>query len=252
MRHLSISLALALAAAPACAQAPARPAEPTHGHAGHAGHAPPAGQSLEAGASTAMHDHAAASAHLRLSPARAPTRADTVRARALLDTLRRALAPYADTAGAVADGYRMFAPELKRQRVYHFTKRRHALRNEFGFDPARPTSLLYQARPDGRLGLVGAMYTAPRRSDAADLDARVPLGMARWHLHTNVCVPPRGARERWRETRNGRMLFGPAGDVATEPDCERVGGRFHAEILNWMVHVNPFAATLSEAFGEHH
>ena len=134
----------------------------------------------------------------------------------------------------------------------HFTKGGHALRNTFGFDAARPTSLLYAPGPDGRLRLVGAMYTASRRADPADLDARVPLGLARWHLHTNVCVPGRRARERWAETRNGRMVFGPAGDVATERDCDAVGGRFHEEVLSWMVHVNPFAESLAEAFGEHH
>jgi hypothetical protein len=203
-------------------------------------------------ADAAMQTHAAASPHLRLSPARPATAADSARARAIVAELRGALAPYADTAAAVADGYRMFAPGVKQQRVYHFTKRRHALRNELGFDAARPTSLLYARGADGRLRLTGAMYTAPRRASPDDLDARVPLSLARWHLHTNVCVPPRGARERWRETRNGRMLFGPAGDVATRADCDAAGGRFHAEVLNWMVHVDPFAADIGSAFGDHH
>jgi hypothetical protein len=34
-----------------------------------------------------------------------------------------------------------------------------------GFDPARPTSLLYHREPDGKLRLIGAMYTAPQRAD---------------------------------------------------------------------------------------
>ena len=202
---------------------------------------------------TGTRAHGPHAAHLRLSPSRPATRTDSTRARAILDNLRRAVVPYGDTAAAVRAGYRMFAPRVRHQRLYHFTNARNARRNERRFDPSRPTSLLYERGRGGRLQLVGAMYTAPRRSTPADLDARVPLGIAQWHLHTNVCVPKPGQRKRWRETRGQRMVFGPAGVVATRKECNAVGGRFHEEILNWMVHVNTTQGRdLGAAFGERH
>ncbi|MGH9701106.1 MAG: hypothetical protein ACRD52_16830, partial [Candidatus Acidiferrales bacterium] len=60
--------------------------------------------------------------------------------------------------------------------------------------------------------------------------------VARWHQHTNLCLPPRGARFQdvdWKE-------FGLRGSIATEDACEQAGGRWHAVIFNWMVHVYPF------------
>lgn len=242
-------LLLLAAAAPACAQPPATP------HAGMPGMAMPAdtmpeAAALEAGIQQTMHGHMAGSPHMRMSPTRTATAADSARARAIVDTLRRAIARYADTATAVAEGYRMFAPQLKQQPIYHFTLLRSAWQNELGFDPARPTSLLYERAPDGRLVLAGAMYTAPRRATDDELDARVPLGIARWHLHSNICVPRAGERARWRETRDGRMLFGPAGAVATRADCDAVGGRFLPEVFNWMVHVDVrHGDDLAAAFG---
>ncbi|MFL5578759.1 MAG: hypothetical protein ACJ8AO_00155 [Gemmatimonadaceae bacterium] len=248
MRHLILSpVAGLLAASTALAQAS------KHEHAQHDAPDPVEGQahgvmSSRAGAPA----HGRSSAHLRLSPARRATSADSARARAIYDTLRRAIAQYADTTAAVKDGFRMFAPGVKNQPVYHFTKGGNARRNERGFDAARPTSLLYERR-DGRLRLVGAMYTAPRGSTPAELDARVPLGIAQWHLHTNVCVPKRRQRERWRETRGKQMKFGPAGAIATRADCDVADGRFHEEVLNWMVHVNTAQGRdLKVAFGERH
>jgi hypothetical protein len=82
---------------------------------------------------------------------------------------------------AVADGFRMFAPGMKQQHVYHFTNYLNALEEAFRFDATRPTSLLYERQPDGRLKLIGAMYTMPRRSSLDQLDARVTLSVATRH-----------------------------------------------------------------------
>src|SRR5262245_28112938 len=62
----------------------------------------------------------AAMKHLEMSPVRNGSARDSARAMAVAQQLRTALAKYADTAAAVADGYRMFAPQVKQQRVYHF------------------------------------------------------------------------------------------------------------------------------------
>src|SRR5438105_8787188 len=76
----------------------------------------------------------AARKHLELSPTRAATHEDTVRAMDVVKQLRAALAKYADTSAAVADGYRMFMPNVKQQRVYHFTNYKNAFLEAFRFD----------------------------------------------------------------------------------------------------------------------
>jgi hypothetical protein len=132
----------------------------------------------------------------------------------------------------------MFAPQIKNQRVYHFTRGWNAVQEAFRFDPAKPTSLLYAKGADGALHLVGGMYTAPKRWGADKLDERIPLSVAHWHKHVNWCVPPRGQRARWLERANGAPVFGPASPIATKAACDAVGGTFYADPLGWMVHAN--------------
>lgn len=179
--------------------------------------------------------------HMRMTRQRAGTAADSARAGALVTTMRGALERYRDVRVAQADGFRQFLPGVP-QAVYHFTNWRWGLDAMFDFDPARPTSLLYRAEPTGGFVLVGAMYTAPARASEADLDRRVPLAVARWHQHVNWCVPPRGARDRWHERRDGHPVFGPRSPIATRTPCDAVGGRFLPRIFGWMVHVNAFAS----------
>lgn len=176
--------------------------------------------------------------HMLMTPKRSVAAGDSARAAAIATTLRASIAKYADTATAVADGYRMFAPQIKNQRVYHFTRGWNAVQAAFHFDPAKPTSLLYAKGADGSLHLVGAMYTAPKRFDAAKLDERVPLSIAQWHKHVNWCVPPRGQGARWLERANGAPVFGPESPIATKAECDAVGGTFYADPLGWMVHAN--------------
>jgi len=195
----------------------------------------------------AMQAHAAMSGpvvadlHMRLTERRPGTAADSARAWALVASMRRELERYRDVRVAEAGGFRQFLPGVP-QAVYHFTNWRWGVEAVFRFDPARPTSLLYRADPDGHLTLVGAMYTAPAAASEAELDSRVPLAVARWHQHVNWCVPPRGARDRWRERRDGRPVFGPASPIATHAACDSVGGRFLPHIFGWMVHVNAFGS----------
>ena len=211
-------------------------------------------QHAEAQAEAAMSaPDANAMKHLKLTPLRAGTPADSARARALVDTLRRVLAPYKDVKRAERDGYEMFAPQLRTQRVYHFTRRGSAIKAVFTFDPANPTSLLYTKDAAGNFNLVGAMYTANRRVDDDELDLRVPLSIARWHRHVNICVPRLRQRERWLETVNGTPKFGPAGVIATEKDCKAADGRWLDHIFGWMVHANVFASDdPAVIWGDHH
>jgi len=102
-----------------------------------------------------------------------------LRLRALASTVRRAIAKYADTSAATADGYRLFLPGVKTQKSFHFTNYAHAAMEAFRFDPAKPTSLLYQRDTNGTLQLIGAMFTAAKRARISRLDDRVPLSIAR-------------------------------------------------------------------------
>jgi hypothetical protein len=178
--------------------------------------------------------------HMAYSAARPLTPADSVRASHVINELRQAVAKYQDVKLAEADGYKMFAPHIKNQPQYHFTKNWHAIRNSFGFDPARPTSLLYKRNTRGELVLTGAMYTASKRTSEEELDKRVPLSVARWHRHVNWCIPKRSQKDRWLETKDSRPIFGPLG-VSTEEECKAADGRFIPQAFGWMVHANLFA-----------
>ena len=182
-----------------------------------------------------------AASHMRMTPARPASVADSARAAARVGELRAALQKYRDVHAAEADGYRIFLPGVP-QRVYHFTNTRYGIAAAFGFDPARPTSLLYQKNADGSFELVGAMYTASARATMDELDRRVPLSIAHWHEHVNWCVPPRGQAARWAEQEGDQPRFGPKSPIVTREACEAVGGVFLPRIFGWMVHANVFAS----------
>ncbi len=188
--------------------------------------------------------------HMRLTPLRPVAPGDSARAAEVLAVMRRELARYRDVRVAQGDGFRQFIPAGDAP-VQHFTKLRWALQARNGLDPARPTSLLYERAPDGTLALVGAMFTAPPQTTDAELNARLPLSVARWHQHVNWCLPPLAdARRRWRETRDGQPVFGPKSPIATAEACEAVGGRFRPRLFGWMVHVMAFAA--DDPWNAHH
>ena len=237
-----LALLAAAAVAPVSAQDHANmPGMPSGSHEGH-------------GDANASPDWAmeAMARHMAYTTSRPLTPADSVRAAQVVNELRQAIAKYADVKVAEADGYKMFAPQIKNQPQYHFTKGLNALRNQFGFDPARPTSLLYKKNSRGELQLVGAMYTASKGTSEDELNARVPLSVARWHRHVNWCVPPRLEKERWSETKNGRPVFGPLG-VATRDECDIAGGRFIPQAFGWMVHASTFSGNdLSSIWHDDH
>jgi len=186
-------------------------------------------------------DMSAMAAHMETTPTRKVTTADSLRANEIVNYLRLAIARYRDVKVAEADGFKMFAPQIRNQLVYHFTKNFWALENQFTFDPGRPTSLLYRRDAQENFVLVGAMFTAPKRYTVSDLDKRIPTSVAQWHKHVNWCLPPRRGDDRWTEVKNGRPVFGPLG-VATRDECAAAGGRFVKEVFGWMVHANVFAS----------
>ena len=187
--------------------------------------------------------------HMRMTVLTRPAPGDSARAATILAALRTGIAPYADFHRALADGFHIFAPKVP-QRVYHFTSTRNALGAMIRFDPASPTSLLYERTGDSAYRLVGAMYTAPRWESLSDLNARVPLSVAEWHVHTNWCLPKRADAGRLGEKGpDGRPLFGGRGSITTKEACDAANGRFVKQAFGWMVHVYPSATDPATIWG---
>lgn len=184
-------------------------------------------------------------AHMHMTAPRPETPADALRAKEIVDQLRAGIAKYQDYHVALADGYKIFLPHL-RQPEYHFTNYRNGFLEAFEFDPARPTSLLYKKTATG-YELVGAMYTMPKRATEDQLNERVPLSVASWHLHTNLCMPPanHGHNADWTK-------FGLRGSISTQEACDAAGGRFRPVIFGWMVHVYPYEDSTEKIFAMHH
>ncbi len=174
-------------------------------------------------------------AHMGYTELRPKRDGDQQRADAMVETLRKALEKYRDYHVAEADGYKPWHPEIKKQPVVHFTKMWYGFKAAFTFNPSEPTSLLYKRTPDGGYELVGAMYTAPKRATEAQLDQRVPLSIARWHKHTNLCLPKKGTDPSTVDWKKFGM-----GSIATKAACDVAGGVFYPQIFGWMVHVYPW------------
>jgi hypothetical protein len=159
---------------------------------------------------------------------------DDRRAAVILDILRKALDKYKDYRVAEANGYHVFMPKVP-QPQYHFTNQRYAFAAAFLFNPAHPTSLLYK-KTRGGYELQGALFTAPKNATKQQLNDRIPLSVARWHEHVNMCVPAKstpGQKVDWKE-------FGLSGSIATQDACVQVGGRWIPQVFGWMVHIYPF------------
>jgi hypothetical protein len=174
--------------------------------------------------------------HMYMTKLRTPASPeDWAKADEIVKELREAIEhnEYKDYHVALQDGFRIFAPNLP-QPEYHFTNYYNGFLESFSFDPTRPTSLLYK-KNNGGYDLIGAMYTMPKRVTEEQLNQRVPLSIAQWHLHTKLCVPP-------KEQRSGAdwTKFGLTGSIITKEACTEAGGTYYPVIFGWMVHVYPF------------
>jgi hypothetical protein len=86
------------------------------------------------------------------------------------------------------------------------------------------------------------MYTAPVSFTEDQLDQRIPLSVAQWHQHVNMCRPPVG---REREMFGVHPRFGLNGSIATQADCDAAGGTFRPHVFGWMVHLYPWETSPS-------
>jgi hypothetical protein len=174
---------------------------------------------------------------MRLTPQWPGSAADSARARRFIEQMRQVLAKYQDVRVAEHDGFKQWLQGTDLP-YFHFTSWHRALEAMVSFDPARPTSLLYAREADGTFRLLGAMYTAPATKTDEELNALIPLSLARWHQHVNWCVPRPEDRNRWPETRYGEPIHG----ITTLAACDSVGGIFRQRISDWMIHVYAFAS----------
>jgi hypothetical protein len=160
---------------------------------------------------------------------------DKAKATEVEQAARQVAEKFLDYKLALADGYQIFLPNVP-QRQYHFTNYYNAYLARDHFDASLPTSLLYEKNGDG-YKLVGVMYTARKDATPEELDARIPLSIAQWHAHVNLCVPALMRRE---DVIQPGHKFGLNGSIATKEECEAAGGKFFPQVFGWMVHVYPF------------
>jgi hypothetical protein len=173
--------------------------------------------------------------HMKMTTLRDLKPGDQEKADAVVAAARTAAEKYTDYKVALADGFKIFLPNLP-QKQYHFTNYRYAFEAAINFNPEHPTSLLYEKHGDD-YKLIGVMYTAPKNANWNDLDQRIPLSIAQWHAHINMCIPP---EDRKNEAWGPSAKFGLAGSITTRADCDAAGGKFMPQIFGWMVHVYPF------------
>ncbi len=174
--------------------------------------------------------------HMHLTMLRPRQPGDKAKADAIVATAKEAMAPYQDYRKALADGYRIFLPNIP-QPQYHFTNYENGREAATQFDPLKPTSLLYKKTADGGYKLVGAMYTDRVDADEDELNERIPLSVARWHQHVNFCKAPAGE---WAAYFGPDAKFGLMGSIHTRKACDAAGGTFLPHVFGWMVHVYPY------------
>jgi hypothetical protein len=186
-------------------------------------------------ATHAMHGHhMEGGPHMKMTEVREAHPGDQQRADEVIAAARRAMDQYKDYRTALKDGYKIFLPNIP-QPQYHFTNNWYGFEAAFRFNPDHPTSLLYEKTKDG-YKLIGAMYTAPVTAMPDDLDQRIPLSVAQWHLHVNFCMPP---ADRKTEMFRPNPKCGLAGSISTKEACDQAGGKFVPHFFGWMIHVYP-------------
>ena len=195
------------------------------------------------GAGAAMHSmegrHMDMGPHMKMTTLRPLQPGDKARAAQVAEAARKVAEHYTDYRTALNDGFEIFLPNVP-QKMYHFTNYRYAFEAAFQFNPEHPTSLLYEKHGDG-YKLIGVMYTAPKVFTEEQLNERIPLSVAQWHAHVNLCIPPRElGKDQRQEMLAPHARFGLNGSISTKEACDAAGGTFRPQIFGWMVHVYPF------------
>ncbi|MGH9528312.1 MAG: hypothetical protein ACRD2S_00160 [Terriglobales bacterium] len=192
------------------------------------------------GTASAMHNmeghHMDMGPHMRMTALRNLQPGDKEKAEQVVEAASKVAEKYQDYRRALADGFQIFLPNVP-QKQYHFTNYSNAFEARFHFNPDHPTSLLYVKTGEGGYKLIGVMYTAQKDASEDELNSRIPLSIAQWHAHINLCTPP---AEKKSEAIGPNAKFGLAGSIASKGACDAAGGKFIPQIFGWMVHVYPF------------
>jgi hypothetical protein len=195
------------------------------------------GNESDAGMSAmhSMQGHMDMGPHMKMTALRPAQPGDAERAQQVVEAARKAAEKYVDYHAALADGFKIFHPEIP-LKIYHFVNYQYAIDAAFNFNPEHPTALLYEKHGND-YKLIGVMYTAPKRFTEDQLNERIPLSIAQWHEHVNFCSPP---PDRRADLLSPHPQFGLRGSIANEEQCNAAGGTFRPVVFNWMVHVYPF------------
>jgi hypothetical protein len=186
------------------------------------------------------------SSHMRMGPTRTATVADSARGAAVVGAARAALSQYVDVKVAERDGYYRNMPWLEDQPIYHYNSMQNSKAAERGeFDPAKPISLLYKKNDRGQLMLVGAMYGTSASAAPDSLDALLPISMAHWHQHVNLCYPSPTVGRYLSGKVDARLVFlmKVLVGITSAAECEAAGGRFVSSEAGWMAHVYMFVGS---------
>src|SRR5258708_16566713 len=140
--------------------------------------------------------------HMRMTSYRPVTPADIARIEAIVQNAHVCFDKYKDYHLALKDGYRIFAPTVP-QSIYHFANVQNFSEAQTTLNLAHPSALLYTKSGDG-YQFAGVMYSAPTNATEDQLNARIPLSVAPWHLHVSICLP---AVRAWPTGSQSKSLF---------------------------------------------
>jgi hypothetical protein len=187
---------------------------------------------------------AAMAGHMYMTPLRPKQPGDKEKAEAVVAEARAAIERYKDYRKALLDGYFIANPKLK-QPQYHFMNKSNTREADLHFDPSKPTALLYRRTPMLEYKLEGVMYTANPDATEDELNHRIPLSIARWHRHVNVCWAP---ADRVSDYQAAHPKFGMFGSINTEEACKAERGTFNASMFTWMLHIFPYEPDFKDVF----
>jgi hypothetical protein len=182
--------------------------------------------------------------HVIITTLRPKQPGDDEKAKALVAKVKATMERYKDYRKALADGYFIANPKLK-QPQYHFMNTANTQEADVHFDPSKPTALLYRQTPMLEYKLEGAMYTASPQASETELNQRIPLSVARWHRHVNLCLAP---DDQIQDYKRDHPKFGMFGSINTKEACEAERGTFHPYFFTWMIHVFPYEHDFKAVF----
>ena len=187
---------------------------------------------------------AAMAGHMYMTPMWPEKPGDREKAKAIVAQVKASIERYKDYKKALADGYVIANPKLE-QPQYHFNNPAHIKAADEAFDPTKPSSLLYRHTPTQQYKLEGVMFTDDPDATLDELNARIPLSIARWHEHIKFCAAP---ADKVQDYHGEHPKFGMFGSITTADACKAAGGTFYPTIFNFMIHVFPYEENLKDVF----